>query len=148
MNDISTAQIRHQIQGKTVIRVHYSDTDEPDFFSLTEQEGRFWLGLAFSFDRRITPGLAGDIRAMFTDEQEFNTDPEVIRTDLSRDTFLNRYYEPMLMNPATGSVAPMFEWLEDFDVTASELWGGVNFNDAMLVPVIQDGKEGFVHDHR
>jgi hypothetical protein len=48
----------------------------------------------------------------------------------------------MLMNPVTGSVAPMYEWLEDFDVTASELWGGVNFNDAMLVPVIQDGTTG------
>jgi hypothetical protein len=32
----------------------------------------------------------------------------------------------------------MFEWLDDLENTASELWGGVKFNDAMLVLVIQD----------
>jgi hypothetical protein len=142
MNDISTAQINQQIEGKTIIRVHYVDTAEPDFMSLIEQEGRFWLGLAFSFDRRITPAIAHEIRAMFTGDQEFNTDPEVIRTDLDRDTFLNRYYEPMLMDPATGSVAPMYEWLTDLEPTDPHLWGGVNFNDALLVPVTRDSTTG------
>lgn len=50
--------------------------------------------------------------------------------------------DKMLMNPATGSVAPESEWREDFaSMTAEEreeLWGGQNFEDAGLVEVIWD----------
>ena len=59
--------------------------------------------------------------------------------------------ETMLMNPATGSVAPESEWRADYedckaraertDESLSDLWGGPDFEDAGLVEVIQ-GEDG------
>jgi hypothetical protein len=134
--------IREKFGGKTAITVYYAGSDEPDYFDLTEQNGKVWLCLARSHDRRITPAIEKEIRAMFTDEQEGNTDPEVIRTDLDRESFLGRYYEPMLMNPATGRVATMDKWLAELDNTGHVLGGGVNFDDVLLVPVVRDEDTG------
>ena len=44
--------------------------------------------------------------------------------------------EKMLMNPATGSVAPESEWLEDFESMSADEWGGDSFEDAGLVEVV------------
>ena len=55
------------------------------------------------------------------------------------------YFEPQLMNIHTGSVAPLSEWKDDFYYYMSlgeeegiKLWGGKFFDDAGLVPVIED----------
>lgn len=42
----------------------------------------------------------------------------------------------MLMNPHTGRVATEEEWHEIFANSSSEEWGGENFEDADLTPVI------------
>ena len=42
----------------------------------------------------------------------------------------------MLMNPHTGSVATEEEWHEVFANSSPEEWGGENFEDADLTPVI------------
>lgn len=44
----------------------------------------------------------------------------------------------MLMNPATGNVAPLEEWKSDFTSMSAEEWGGDRFEDADLVEVIWD----------
>jgi hypothetical protein len=41
----------------------------------------------------------------------------------------------MLMNPATGSVAPKEEWEQDFREMTAEEWGGDTFESAGLVEV-------------
>lgn len=48
-------------------------------------------------------------------------------------------YVTMLMNPATGSVAPREEWEEDFRSMTPEEWGGDTFESANLVEVVPDG---------
>ena len=54
------------------------------------------------------------------------------------------YFEPQLMNIHTGSVAPLSEWKMDFydymsmGEEGEKLWGGKFFEDAELVPVIED----------
>ena len=45
----------------------------------------------------------------------------------------------MLMNPATGSVAPKEEWEQDFHEMTAEEWGGDTFESAGLVEVEPDG---------
>lgn len=45
----------------------------------------------------------------------------------------------MLMNPATGSVAPKEEWESDFRTMSEEEWGGPEFEDGHLVEVEPDG---------
>ncbi len=42
----------------------------------------------------------------------------------------------MLMNPQTGTVATEEEWHEVFLKSSFEEWGGENFEDADLIPVI------------
>ncbi|WP_205224886.1 hypothetical protein [Desulfogranum marinum] len=42
----------------------------------------------------------------------------------------------MLMNPHSGSVATEEEWREKFANSSPEEWGGENFEDADLTPVI------------
>ena len=45
----------------------------------------------------------------------------------------------MLMNPATGSVAPQAEWEQDYREMSEEEWGGPNFEDGHLIEVVPDG---------
>ena len=47
--------------------------------------------------------------------------------------------DPMLMNPATGSVAPESEWRSDFEDMSAEEWGGDTFESAGLIEVVPDG---------
>lgn len=50
----------------------------------------------------------------------------------------------MMMNPATGSVATLSEWLEDFDTLSPEEWGGETFESAGLIEVVPDGSGGWI----
>lgn len=56
--------------------------------------------------------------------------------------------EKILMNPATGSVAPESEWLADFESMSAEEWGGENFEDAGLIEVVAnvEGEDGYDPD--
>lgn len=53
------------------------------------------------------------------------------------------------MNPATGSVASLEEWMSDFnDIEPEErpdLWGGPNFDDGGLIEVVKnvEGQPGY-----
>ena len=53
--------------------------------------------------------------------------------------------DKMLMNPATGSVAPEREWREDFASMTAEEWGGQNFEDGGLIEVVPNvaGEPGY-----
>ena len=46
--------------------------------------------------------------------------------------------QKMMMNPATGSVAPESEWREDFERLSAEEWGGATFESAGLVEVVKN----------
>jgi len=87
--------IARQITGTTVVKVYCKDTTaEPLFIELIAQEGKYWLRAAFAKGSpQITEDEYNELRSWFTDEQEFNTDPEVIRTELTEKEFLDKYYE-------------------------------------------------------
>ena len=46
-----------------------------------------------------------------------------------------RVRDTRLMNPHTGTIQTLIDWLSDFHNTAPELWGGPNFMDAELIEV-------------
>lgn len=60
----------------------------------------------------------------------------------------NANINTLLMNPATGSVAPEAEWREDFEAMAPEdredLWGSSEFWGSGLIEVIPDGNGWWV----
>ena len=91
-------QIPNQIEGRIAIEVHCSDDykfDYPLYMSLYVQDGKYWIGFAFVKDKQISKIIFDEIAAMFTGEQEFNTDREVIRTDMTEQEFLQRYYHDL-----------------------------------------------------
>lgn len=49
-----------------------------------------------------------------------------------------------LMNPYTGSIASKEEWIHDFETMTAEEWGGENFEDALLIEVIQDNDGNWI----
>lgn len=43
-----------------------------------------------------------------------------------------------LMEPFSGVVQTVEEWRADYAILSSDVWGGNNFEDANLVPVVWD----------
>lgn len=84
-------QIARQVQGMTAITVYFPDA-QPESIVLTRQGDATWIRPEWSADKILPRELVAELEAQFTGEQEFNTDPEVIHTDLEYDEFMNRYY--------------------------------------------------------
>lgn len=89
---ITEKQIVRQINGETIVEVHFSDA-KPDYIAIYDQGGdQTFIKPAFFGPKKIARNMLEDLVAQFTDEQEFNTDPEVIRSGMKYDDFYNRYY--------------------------------------------------------
>lgn len=93
-----TEQISKQIEGVVSVQVYFADNRD-DYVSLIHQkeEGkdRFWVQPAFSKPRRCSEQVYDDLVSQFTDEQRYNTDPEVIRSGMNYDEFMNKYYNDL-----------------------------------------------------
>jgi len=87
---IADDQISRQIVGSTLVEVHFSDA-VPDYITLYDQNEMF-IRPAWCEPRKISRELADELISQFTGEQQFNTDPEVIRSNMRYDDFYNRYY--------------------------------------------------------
>lgn len=88
---IADDQIARQITGTIIVTVHFTD-DHPDSLSLVEQDNLTWIKPAFCTEKRIPRELYDELCEKFTNEQQFCTDPEVIRSGMRYDDFYNRYY--------------------------------------------------------
>ena len=88
---ISERQIAAQIVGRISIEAHFDDVKSPEFMDIYRQAGGCWLKPAFCKPKAISESEHTEIVAMFTGEQKFNTDDEVIRHP-SFDEFFNQYY--------------------------------------------------------
>jgi hypothetical protein len=89
--EILEGQIVAQIEGRTSICAYFDDVNSPEFMEIYRQFGECWLKPAFFNQKRISPSEYAEITAMFTGEQKFNTDDEIIRHP-SLDGFFNKYY--------------------------------------------------------
>lgn len=58
----------------------------------------------------------------------------------------------ILMNPISGTVAPESAWRYAYSLIPaderSEVWGGQNFDDAWLVPVVRNSPDAPGYDDR
>lgn len=88
---ITDDQIEREIEGRLQIKIHVSDT-YPTHISLYDQEGGLFIKPAFCVAKQLPRSLYAELCNQFTGEQEFNTDPEVIRTELTFDQFFDLYY--------------------------------------------------------
>lgn len=59
----------------------------------------------------------------------------ICRNTLAKEAEKRGIADPMMMNPATGSVSPLSDWICDYMELTPEEWGGHYFSDAGLVEV-------------
>ncbi|MEJ1489692.1 MAG: hypothetical protein RPU72_15255 [Candidatus Sedimenticola sp. (ex Thyasira tokunagai)] len=94
MLDTLDRQIKRQILGETVVEIRYTDTD-PDFLSLYDDENGYYIEPAFCAIKKITENMYKDLINQFTDNQVYNTDPEIIDSNMTFDEFNNKYYNDL-----------------------------------------------------
>ena len=93
--EIIDDQIIAQLTDSITVKVHFSDVAITDFIALFEQDGGIYVQAPFCDAKRIPAAIFVELKSQFTDEQQFNTDPEVIRSSLSYDEFYDRYYNTL-----------------------------------------------------
>ena len=89
--EITDRQISNQLEERTAAQVIFPDSTS-EFLSLYAQCDGFFIHPAFLKSKKINKDVYGELCCQFTGEQEFNTDPEIIRTELSYNDFYNKYY--------------------------------------------------------
>ena len=66
----------------------------------------------------------------------------ICRNTLAKEAGKRGIADPMMMNPATGSVSPLSDWVCDYMELTPEEWGGHYFSDAGLVEVHSSTADG------
>jgi|GEM_PF-1333055 len=108
-------QITEQIEQKITVTVFHGD-DKISYMSLYQQSDDHddhWIAPAFNNARQISKTKFNEIVTQFTNEQQFNTDNEVVRTNLSMQCFYDRYYNQISPDyPETGyTPANLRHWI-------------------------------------
>ena len=67
----------------------------------------------------------------------------ICRSMLAKEAERRGIADPMMMNPATGSVSPLSDWVCDYMELTPEEWGGHYFSDAGLVEVRRTADGGW-----
>lgn len=67
----------------------------------------------------------------------------ICRNTLAKEAEKRGIADPMMMNPATGSVSPLSDWVCDYMELTPEEWGGHYFSDAGLVEVRRTADGGW-----
>lgn len=70
----------------------------------------------------------------------------ICRNTLAKEAEKRGIADPMMMNPATGSVSPLSDWICDYMELTPEEWGGHYFSDAGLVEVRRTTDGGWEED--
>ena len=89
MSNLQDQQIAQQIEGMTRVSLHTADFNYPESFELYLQGDQAWVRPLASQYISVPLSVAQWISEQFTDEQQFNTDPEVIRFSGTYDQFWN-----------------------------------------------------------
>ena len=67
----------------------------------------------------------------------------ICRNTLAKEAERRGIADPMMMNPATGSVSPLSDWVCDYMELTPEEWGGHYFSDAGLAEVRRTADGGW-----
>lgn len=67
----------------------------------------------------------------------------ICRKLLAKEAERRGIADPMMMNPSTGSVSPLSDWVCDYMELTPEEWGGHYFSDAGLVEVRRPANGGW-----
>ena len=94
-------QISAQIENRVDVEASgFTDSTFSSNFSLYKQEGKCWISMAFAGVVEIPQTVFDDLVSQFTDEQQFNTAPEMISAGVTYDEFHDKYYNQFVDAPA------------------------------------------------
>ncbi len=90
--------------------------------------------------QELYQGISYDARIDYCTKE---TTQKICRHTLAKEAERRGIADPMMMNPATGSVAPLSDWICDYMELTPEEWGGHYFSDAGLVEVRRTADGGW-----
>ena len=92
-SEIIEKQIAGQLEGCTNVYLYTPDLngDKEPIALYAQVDDHFYIG-NFGRIKKLPKTLYEELSGMFTGEQEFNTDPEIIRTDMMFDDFFDKYF--------------------------------------------------------
>lgn len=139
----------------TDMSVHSDDSDllaaaetiiEETRASLEEEEKKEEKETAMSTTTAITAmqelyqGIDYDARMDYCTKEMAQ---RICRNTLAKEAERRGIADPDMMNPATGSVSPLSDWICDYMELTPEEWGGHYFSDAGLVEVRRTADGGW-----
>lgn len=139
----------------TDMSVHSDDSDllaaakaiiEEIRASLEEEEKKEEKEAAMSTTTTVTAmqelyqGISYDARMDYCTKE---TTQRICRNTLAKEAERRGIADPMMMNPATGSVSPLSDWICDYMELTPEEWGGHYFSDAGLIEVRKTANGGW-----
>ena len=135
----------------TDMSVHSDDSDllaaaeviiEETRASLEEEEKKEEKEAAMSTTtamQELYQGISYDARIDYCTKE---TTQRICRNTLAKEAERRGIADPMMMNPATGFVSPLSDWICDYMELTPEEWGGHYFSDAGLVEVHSSTADG------
>ena len=98
-----------------------------------EKETAMLTDTAISAMQELYQSISYDARMDYCTKEMAQS---ICRGTLAKEAEKRGIADPMMMNPATGSVSPLSDWICDYmELTPEEEWGGYYFSDAGLVEV-------------
>jgi len=95
MLNLLNNQLHGQIEGRIDVAVNFlsatkGKSPQSTEIKLYSQDEKHWVSHGIDY-KRITREIYDTLTRQFSGEQEFNTDPEIINTELSYCEFLSKY---------------------------------------------------------
>ena len=108
-----------------------------------EKEAAMSTTTAVTAMQELYQGISYDARMDYCTKEMAQ---RICRNTLEKEAERRGIADPMMMNPATGSVSPLSEWICDYMELTPEEWGGHYFSDAGLVEVRRTADGGWEED--
>ena len=104
-----------------------------------EKETAMLTSTAVTTMQELYQGISYDARMDYCTKEMAQ---RICRNTLAKEAEKRGIADPMMMNPATGSVSPLSDWVCDYMELTPEEWGGHYFSDAGLVEVHSSTADG------
>ena len=104
-----------------------------------EKEAAMSTTTAITAMQELYQGISYDARMDYCTKEMAQ---RICRHTLAKEAERRGIADTMMMNPATGSVSPLSDWVCDYMELTPEEWGGHYFSDAGLVEVHSSTADG------
>lgn len=126
--------------AEAIIEETRSSLEEEEEEKKEEKEAAMSITTAITAMQELCQGIDYDARMDYCTKEMAQ---RICRHTLAKEAERRGIADPMMMNPATGSVSPLSDWVCDYMELTPEEWGGHYFSDAGLVEVRRTADGGW-----